>query len=48
MIGWIVVGGVLLVALWLAYKVGKIVLRVAAGLAFLALIGALIWYIFLR
>ncbi len=38
----------LVVVLWLAYKIGKVVLRIAAGLAFLALIAALAWYFFLR
>ena len=31
-----------------AYKIGRIVLRIAAGLAFMAIFAALIWYIFLR
>jgi len=48
MILWILSAFALLVMLWLAYKIGKIVLRIAAGLAFMALIAALIWYIFLR
>ncbi len=48
MIFWILSAFVLILALWLAYKVGKIVLRIAAGLAFMACIVALIWYIFLR
>ncbi len=48
MILWILSAFVLLLALWVAYKIGKIVLRIAAGLAFLACITALIWYIFLR
>ncbi|MBL0210019.1 MAG: hypothetical protein IPQ13_03755 [Holophagaceae bacterium] len=48
MIPWILTAFALLVGLWLAYKIGKIVLRIAAGLAFLAFIAALIWYIFLR
>ncbi len=46
MIYWIFAGAALLLVLWLAYKIGKIVLRIAAGLAFIALICALIWYIF--
>ncbi len=32
-----------LVILWIAYKIGKIVLRLALGLAILALAGYLIW-----
>jgi len=48
MILWFLSAFTLILALWLAYKIGKIVLRVAAGLAFIACIAALIWYIFLR
>ncbi|MBL0313997.1 MAG: hypothetical protein IPP78_15145 [Holophagaceae bacterium] len=48
MIPWLIAAFVLVLALWLAYKIGMIVLRIAAGLAFLAFISALIWYIFLR
>lgn len=35
----------LVVTLWVAYKIGKVVLRIAAGLAFLALVAAAIWYL---
>ena len=35
----------LVVVLWVAYKIGKVILRVAAGLAFLALIAAAVWYL---
>jgi len=48
MIFWFLSGCALILVLWLAYKVGMIVLRIAAGLAFMAFIAALIWYIFLR
>ena len=48
MIFWILTACIVLLVLWIAYKVGKIVLRIAAGLAFMACITALIWYIFLR
>lgn len=48
MIFWILSAFVLILGLWLAYKIGKIVLRIVAGLAFMACITALIWYIFLR
>jgi hypothetical protein len=34
--------------LWFAYKVGKIVLRILAGLLFLGALGYGIWYFFLR
>lgn len=45
---WILAAVLITVGLWLAYKIGRIVLRIAAGLAFIAFITALIWYIFLR
>lgn len=48
MIRWILFSLALLAVLWLAYKVGKIVLRIAAGLAFMVGLGVLLWYIFLR
>ena len=48
MVVWLLSAFVILVGLWLAYKIGKIVIRIAAGLAFVAFISALIWYIFLR
>lgn len=35
----------LVVVLWVAYKIGKVVLRVAAGLALLALVAAAAWYL---
>ena len=37
-----------LAILWFAYKIGKIVLRVFAGLLFLGALGYGIWYYFLR
>ena len=48
MIYWALAGAAILLVLWLAYKIGKFVLRIAAGLAFMALICVLIWYIFGR
>ena len=44
-----VIGITLLVlVLWVAYKIGKVVLRVLAGLAFLAAVAFAVWYVFLR
>ncbi len=48
MIFWLLASLTILLVLWLIYKIGKIVLRIAAGLLFVASIAALIWYIFLR
>jgi len=42
----VVTGLVLL--LWVAYKIGKVVLRVLAGIAFLAAVAFAVWYLFLR
>jgi len=33
----------LLLLLWIAYKIGKILLRILAGLAFLGLVAYLLW-----
>jgi hypothetical protein len=38
----------LVLLLWVAYKIGKVVLRVLAGLAFLAAAAFAVWYLFLR
>ncbi len=38
----------LLLVLWLAYKIGKVILRVVAGLLFLGLAGYVIWYLLIR
>lgn len=35
----------LVVVLWVAYTIGKVILRIAAGLIFLALIAAAAWYL---
>jgi len=35
-------------ALWLAYRIGIVILRVVAGLIFLGLAGYGIWYLFFR
>lgn len=37
-----------LLVLWVAWKIGRLVLRLAAGLAMLGLIGLILWYLFLR
>ncbi|MBI4914120.1 MAG: hypothetical protein HY823_15435 [Acidobacteria bacterium] len=34
--------------LWLAYKIGKVVLRVLAGLLFLGAAAFVVWYFFIR
>lgn len=38
----------ILLALWMAYKIGVVILRVVAGLLFLGLAAYGIWYLFLR
>lgn len=38
----------LLLVLWIAYKIGKIVVRILAGLLFLGLVGYALWYFLLR
>jgi len=34
--------------LWIAYKIGQVILRLALGLAFLGLIAYGVWYFLLR
>lgn len=36
-------GAALFVLLWIAYKIGKIILRIAAGLLFLGLVSYAVW-----
>jgi len=48
LIYWFLIASALALVLWVAYRIGRIVLRIAMGLAFLAFITASIWYIFLR
>jgi len=44
-----VIGAVCLVlVLWLAYRIGRVILRLAFGLLFLVLVAYGIWYLFLR
>jgi len=38
----------LLLLLWVAYRIGKVVLRVVAGLVFLGLLAGSIWYLFIK
>jgi hypothetical protein len=44
----LILAAALFLVLWLAYKIGKVVLRVMAGLAFLGLILLAVWHFFLR
>lgn len=39
---------VLFLALWLAYRIGIVILRLAAGLLFLGLVAFAVWHFFLR
>ena len=36
------------ILLWVAYKIGQVILRLALGLAFLGLIAYGVWYFLLR
>ena len=38
----------LFLALWVAYRIGKVILRVAVGLAFMGLIAFAFWRFFFR
>lgn len=44
----VILVSLLVLVLWVAYKIGKVVLRILAGLAFIALAFYAIWYLFLR
>jgi hypothetical protein len=39
---------VLFLALWLAYRIGRVILRITVGLAFLVLIAFALWHFVLR
>lgn len=39
---------VLFLVLWLAYKIGKVLLRIVVGLVILGLIAFALWHYFLR
>jgi hypothetical protein len=38
----------LLLLLWVAYRIGKVILRLVAGLLFLGLLAFGIWYLFIK
>ncbi|BDU72472.1 hypothetical protein [Mesoterricola silvestris] len=38
----------LVLVLWVAYRIGKVILQVVAGLLFLGLAGYGIWYLLIR
>ena len=43
-----VAGAALVLLLWVAYRIGKVILRVVAGLLFLGLLVSGIWYLFFK
>lgn len=43
-----VAAAALVLLLWVAYRIGKVILRVVAGLLFLGLLVFGIWYLFLK
>ena len=44
-----VIGAVcLMLLLWLAYRIGKVILRLVAGMLFLGLLVFGIWYLFIK
>ena len=44
----LLLGLVLFLVLWVAWRIGRFVLRILAGLAFLGLVAYVIWYLFYR
>lgn len=44
----VILVSLLVLVLWVAYKIGKVVLRILAGLFFLSLVVYAVWYFFLR
>jgi hypothetical protein len=44
----VILVSLLFIVLWVAYKIGKVVLRILAGLALIALAAYAVWYLFLR
>jgi len=44
----IIIALLILLVLWVAYRIGRIILRIVAGLLFLGLVGYGIWYLFFR
>jgi len=44
-----VLGGLALVLLlWVAYRIGRVILRLVAGVLFLGLLAFAIWYLFIK
>ena len=43
-----VAAAALVLLLWVAYRIGKVILRVVAGLFFLGLLAYGIWYLFIK
>jgi len=39
---------VLILVLWVANRIGQVVLRMLMGLLLMALVGLIIWYLFIR
>ncbi len=44
----VIMVSLLVLGLWVAYKIGKVVLRILAGLLFLGLAAYAVWHLFLR
>ena len=44
----VILVSLLFLVLWVAYKIGRVVLRILAGLAFFALAAFAVWYLFFR
>lgn len=44
----LIILAVLFLALWLAYRIGRVILRVTVGLVFLGLIAFALWHFVLR
>lgn len=40
----LIIVAVLFLVVWLAYKIGKVILRVAVGLVFMGLIAFVLWH----
>lgn len=43
-----VAAAALVLLLWVAYRIGKVILRVVAGLLFIGLLAFGIWYLFIK
>jgi len=44
----LIILAVVFLALWLAYRIGRVILRITVGLVFLGLIAFALWYFVLR